>query len=117
MLNMMRVGQVDEIGLWHFRKLDREIHYDDGIQPTELFPRRAQVDEANTARMAALPGEELGFTATDFPFYNTYGKPITKEAASKMLDETLAPRTLTLRVGAQVMLIKVVCSCNSPCAR
>lgn len=106
MLDMMRMGQVDAIGLWYFRKLDREVEYDDGIEPTELFPLRAQVEGANNARLNALPGEELRFIAMDYAFHDMYGKSIKPEAASKLLDDTLAPRVLTLRVGAQVMLIK-----------
>lgn len=106
MLNMMRLGQLDHLGVAIFNSLHRTIAYDDGIQPTELFPLRAQVETANTARLNALPGELMTFFATDIPGYDLHKKAVPAERASKLLDDTLAPRELKLKVGAQVMLTK-----------
>ena len=36
MLNAMRWGRIDEVTTRAFRALEREVTYDDGIQPTEL---------------------------------------------------------------------------------
>ncbi|KAG8803492.1 hypothetical protein FRC16_005162 [Serendipita sp. 398] len=106
MLNMMRLGEMDPLGLSIFRRLDREVPYEDGIQPTELFSLRAQVEEANNTRLRALPGEDVVYYATDYRFHDMFGKEIPADKAVKTLDNTMAPRELRLRVGAQVMLTK-----------
>ena len=36
MLNAMRYGQMDAAATRAFRALEREVKYDDGIEPTEL---------------------------------------------------------------------------------
>ena len=36
MLNAMRFGNLDAATALSFRKLSREVKYDDGIEPTEL---------------------------------------------------------------------------------
>lgn len=68
---------------------------------------RDQVLRANMARLQLLPGKDVHFIATDFPGYDIRGERISQTKASDLLDRTLAPRDLTLRIGAQVMLIKV----------
>ena len=35
-LNMMRVGEIDHFGMAIFKKLERDVVYDDDIKPTEL---------------------------------------------------------------------------------
>jgi hypothetical protein len=65
------------------------------------------VEEANNTRLEALSGEEQTFYAKDIAYYDMYGHPLTRERASRLLDNTLAPSELRLRLGAQVMLIKV----------
>jgi ATP-dependent DNA helicase PIF1 len=71
---------------------------------------RYQVEEANNTRLEALLGEEQTFYAKDTAYYDMYGYQLTRERASKLLDNTLAPSELRLRLGAQVMLIKVFTS-------
>ncbi len=36
MLNAMRFGKMDAHATLSFRKLSRQVQYDDGIEPTEL---------------------------------------------------------------------------------
>ena len=36
MLNAMRFGKLDAEAIMAFRELSREVHYDDGVEPTEL---------------------------------------------------------------------------------
>lgn len=36
MLNMMRLGEIDPLGLAIFRSVARKVQYDDGVEPTEL---------------------------------------------------------------------------------
>ena len=71
------------------------------------FSLRRQVEDANTTRLNALPGDMLVYGAVDIPGHDIHDNRITRERATKLLDDSLAPRELRLRVGAQVMLIKV----------
>ena len=69
----------------------------DGIQPTRIYCRRVGVDAENERELHRLPGAESLFRAIDS------GGPPGSEQAAKQLDEK-APRELSLKVGAQVML-------------
>ena len=71
------------------------------------FSRRAEVDRANQARLKQLPGEEASYRASDYPGYDSKGHPTSHQRMVQLLDQTRAVPLLTLRVGAQVMLIKV----------
>lgn len=99
MLNEMRFGRLSEASITKFKKLKRQPHYDDGIEPTELFPLRDQVENANNQRLAALPGNAVVFHAFD-----DGDEPPDKLA--KTLENILAPKVLILKVDAQVMLLK-----------
>ncbi|THH11327.1 hypothetical protein EW145_g722 [Phellinidium pouzarii] len=100
MLNEMRFGRLSTKSVSRFRSLTREIHYDDGLFATELFPRREDVDRANGTRMQHLAKEEQLFRAMD-------GGSITDpKQREKMLANFMAPSALLLKVDAQVMLIK-----------
>lgn len=72
------------------------------------FPRRVDVDRANQERLAQLRDEGLTFKALDYPGYDAQGHPTPHQRMVQLLDQTLAVPVLTLRVGAQVMLIKVI---------
>ena len=64
------------------------------------FPRREDVEKANNARMHALNAETHTYKSFD-------GGPLLEnEFGAKMLDNFMAPAKLTLKLGAQVMLIK-----------
>lgn len=71
------------------------------------FSRRAEVDRANQARLKQLPGEEASYRGTDYPGYDSKGHPTPHQRMVQLLDQTRVVPLLTLRVGAQVMLIKV----------
>jgi ATP-dependent DNA helicase PIF1 len=71
------------------------------------FSRRAEVDRANQARLKQLPGEEASYKGIDYPGYDSRGHPTPHQRMVQLLDQTRAVPLLTLRVGAQVMLIKV----------
>lgn len=100
MLNDMRFGKLSSLSIDRFKSLSRAIDYRDGIGPTELFPRREDVDRSNQSRMASLTAEEKQYTATDG---GSLKDPNQRE---KILSNFMAPKRLVLRVGAQVMLIK-----------
>ena len=75
---------------------------------TTSFPRRADVDRANQERLTQLRDEELTFEALDYPGYDAKGHPTPHQRMVQLLGQSLAVPVLTLRVGAQVMLIKVI---------
>ncbi|CAE7183572.1 unnamed protein product [Rhizoctonia solani] len=99
MLNEMRFGRLSPSSIRTFYELSRSIP-DDGIQATELFPRREDVDRSNSQRMAALPGREENFPARDA---GTITDPVQRE---KMLQNFMAPKDLSLKINSQVMLLK-----------
>ncbi|KAJ3556482.1 hypothetical protein NM688_g2009 [Phlebia brevispora] len=106
MLNSMRFGQLTPPAIKTFRDLSREVVYNDGLVPTELFPTRAEVDRANTERLNKIPGDGIPFPAIDVPGWEESGQRISAEKADKLLNNLIAQKFLTLKVGAQVMLIK-----------
>lgn len=64
------------------------------------FPTRAEVDNANGARMARLSGETMTFHAVDS------GTIQDVQLRDKLLANCMAPPVIHLKKGAQVMLIK-----------
>ncbi|KAG5720073.1 hypothetical protein E4T56_gene8823 [Termitomyces sp. T112] len=102
MLNEMRFGRLSQKSIAKFKSLSRPIDYEDGLAATELFPRREDVDRSNTERINRLHTDEAHFISID-------GGMIQDEnQKQKILSNFMAPRYLTLRVDAQVMLIKNV---------
>jgi len=102
MLNEMREGRLTPASISKFRSLSRPLHFADQLEATELFPTRAEVDAANAARMQNLQGELRAYEARD-------GGEITdKSFRDKLLANCMAPETIWLKKGAQVMLIKNV---------
>jgi ATP-dependent DNA helicase PIF1 len=100
MLNEMRFGRLTPQSITEFQKLSREIIYTDGIEPTELFPRREDVDRSNQLRLASLTTDGWSYVASD-------GGAITDPVQrDKMLANFMAPQHLQIKVDAQVMLIK-----------
>lgn len=99
MLNEMRFGRLTPASIRTFHELARPIP-DDGIEATELFPRREEVDRANNLRMSALPGREEHYPARDA---GTITDPVQRD---KMLQNFMAPKEITLKRDAQVMLLK-----------
>ncbi|KAJ5946786.1 ATP-dependent DNA helicase PIF1 [Penicillium verhagenii] len=100
MLNELRLGNISPATESAFRKLARPLGFHDELDATELFPTRQEVDNANSARMARLSGDMQTFNAVD-------SGTIQNEAQrEKMLSNCMAPITIRLKKGAQVMLIK-----------
>ena len=64
------------------------------------FPTRNEVEAANNARMRNLGGNSWDFRAEDG------GQIQDKEQRDKLLSNCMAPPLITLKKGAQVMLIK-----------
>lgn len=99
MLNEMREGRLTPASIRNFQALSRELDNTDGIDATELFPTRAEVERANNSRMARLKGQIREFRAEDTG-------TVDDQTREKILSNCMAPKTLQLKKGAQVMLIK-----------
>jgi len=99
MLNEMRFGKLSTASIAAFKALSRTIQYDDGIEPTVLFPRREDVDRANSTKLNDLTADGYSYTAVD----TGAAEPIQR---AKLLTNFMAPQLLQLRYNAQVMLIK-----------
>ncbi|KJR89896.1 ATP-dependent DNA helicase PIF1 [Sporothrix schenckii 1099-18] len=97
MLNEMRLGQISEQTVQTFKSLSRPLQFDDGLEVTELFPTRQEVENSNERRLRGLNQKSMFYEALDT------GEPALRE---KLLQNMMAPKMLELRVGAQVMLIK-----------
>lgn len=96
LLNAVRVAEVNDEISGEFRKLSRCVEYEDGIQPTELFSTRYEVDTSNQRRLRELPGDDVIFVAKD----------TGKDHMLKNLENTMAMKKLILKEDAQVMMLK-----------
>ncbi len=103
LLNAARVGR---LGPEHVKILESRCDLpwrDQEIRPTLLFSRRREVDMINTANLEALEGEtHIYKPRTEI---ETSGRGITDEAIAAFDKDAPYDEELTLRVGAQVMLI------------
>lgn len=99
MLNELRLGKITDKSIHTFKQLSRELEFSDGVEPTQLFSTRHEVDNANGARMRNLKGQSMSFPAVD---KGTADGPFR----DKLLSNCMAPMKLELKVNSQVMLIK-----------
>lgn len=100
MLNEMREGRLTPGSVKAFQALDRPMNFDDHLAATELFPTRNEVEKANATKMSQLVGDVRTFEARDG------GTIVDKAQRDKLLSNCMAPETIQLKKGAQVMLIK-----------
>ncbi|EEB08617.2 pif1 helicase Pfh1 [Schizosaccharomyces japonicus yFS275] len=99
-LNELRLGKLSRESIQKFHSLSRNIRYEDGLLPTELFPTRSEVERSNSMRMQQISEDPVVYNAID-------GGTIRDRAIrEKLLQNCMAPQTLVLKVNAQVMLIK-----------
>ncbi|GBE89851.1 ATP-dependent DNA helicase PIF1 [Sparassis crispa] len=97
LLNELRRGTISPSAHQTFSRLSRTLPpLPTGLLPTELYPLRAQVERANTTRLAALPGGPVTFAARD------------SGSSQRVLEQMVAPARLVLKPDAQVMLVKNV---------
>lgn len=97
MLNEMRLGKISDRTIETFKALSRPIDCDDGLDVTELFPTRQEVERSNSTRLRALPGAIQKYASSDF---------LKAGLSDNLLENMMAPKSLDLKKGAQVMLIK-----------
>ncbi|GAB7345581.1 hypothetical protein MBLNU457_3884t2 [Dothideomycetes sp. NU457] len=100
MLNEMREGRLSQSSIAAFHKLSRPLEPRYELAATELFPTRNEVEAANKSRMDMLVGDTKTFEARDG------GTIVDKAMRDKLLANCMAPEFITLKKGAQVMLIK-----------
>jgi ATP-dependent DNA helicase PIF1 len=102
-LGRVRVGRATEEDELILRtRLNAKLECEDeGIIPTRLMPRNAQVDAFNAARLAELPGDVVSFEARVFVPSAIEKYDRAKRDAVKTCP---VPEKLDLKVGAQVML-------------
>lgn len=98
-LNEMRLGRITSETVRTFQERSKPLTGTGEIEATELFPRKADVERANNKRLAALEGSKVVYEAVDL-----YKDEYLQER--KLLDNMIAPKVLTIKVGAQVMSIK-----------
>ncbi len=112
----MRLGRLTPNSISAFQALNRPLSFGDDFEATELyalvasftapfadinrFPTRNEVDSANSTRMRNLAGREFEFRAEDG------GSILDVEQRTKLLANCMAPPNISLKKGAQVMLIK-----------
>lgn len=100
MLNEMREGRLTPASIAAFQELHRPMQFEDNIDSTELFPTRREVELANSTKMGQLVGDLMTFEARDG------GTIVDKTMRDKLLANCMAPEKISLKKGAQVMLIK-----------
>ncbi|KAL1684355.1 hypothetical protein GGG16DRAFT_107008, partial [Schizophyllum commune] len=95
-LEALRLASVDASAAAFIRALERPLPADI-VRPARLYPLRASVEKANTAELKRLPGPSHAYHAVDTGPAKNF---------SILLDSSPAMPLLTLKVGAQVMLLK-----------
>jgi ATP-dependent exoDNAse (exonuclease V) alpha subunit len=93
-LNKIRFGDISDLSVI----LQREGNFfeNDIVKPIKLFPTNKNVDYYNVAQLNAIKSEDIIFHAVEF------GEARHLEALDK---NCLAPKTLTIKIGAQVILL------------
>lgn len=97
MLNAVRTGHITTEIEAKFRSLQREVPYDDGIEPVQLFPTRNEVKRANEMRLSRLTGSMRSFSSDD---------ECNNQQDSMLLESLMCEKELLLKEGAQVMFIQ-----------
>ncbi len=80
----------------------------EGVEPTRLFPHRKSANKVNCARLSELKTEERkyeGFMARETYTRSSDVLSAAMIAMGMLCDNCPAPRELSLKVGAQVMLV------------
>lgn len=106
MLNAMRWGRLSEEFIPKFHQLSREITYEDGIGPTELYPTRNEVEVANSTQLEQIAENKVYFYAGDCPGHDEKGNRVSLRKMARLLNRLVALPTVVLKTDAQVMLIK-----------
>lgn len=71
------------------------------------FPLKADVEKHNLKCLDELPGERVIYKAMDARGHDMYGDRLTVHQTEKLLEKHVCPKEIPLKVGAQVMLLRV----------
>lgn len=98
----MRLGKLSRQSITAFQKLARPLVTKEleAVEATELFSTRSEVEGANQMRLKRLGGTSVELAAQDG------GTIADLEQRNKLLSNCMAPQMISLKKGAQVMLIK-----------
>ncbi|KAJ7770820.1 hypothetical protein DFH07DRAFT_735360, partial [Mycena maculata] len=77
-LSSMRLGVLSRSHVQQLTKLGRPLIYADGIEPSQLFPLRVEVEACNSGRLNALSGQVVTYHAVDCAGYDVHNEPISK---------------------------------------
>ena len=100
-LNEVRVARVSSATCALFRSLSRPLPPNaEGVLPTRLYSVNANVDAENAGELAKLPGESVTFEAHE--------RGDDAGALDALRKNCPVPASLTLKVGAQVVLLRNV---------
>ena len=115
MLEETRRNCLSQETIREYERLARPLDISDGILPTELFPTRAQVADANESRLKALPGKLNVYKSSDVSHVHnkngtqrgSYGFKSVEDQIKQYLDRhMMVTDKIELKDGAQVMLVK-----------
>jgi ATP-dependent DNA helicase PIF1 len=113
MLNEIRLGQCTEATKNALDKCTQNVLDEkDGILPTNLYSKNAQVDELNQRHLNELKGDPVAFISLDEvePYRGPGSTFTTEEQALKYLDGCMAAPKIELKCGAQVMVVRNISS-------
>ena len=96
-LQKIRVGHVDEETTIFLNSLSRELNNDSEVIPVNLYATRNRADIYNYSQLEKINEKQVSFSALDEG---------TARNSTSILDQCPAPSELTLKKGAQVMLVK-----------
>ncbi|AQZ15958.1 RRM3 (YHR031C) [Zygosaccharomyces parabailii] len=97
MLNCIRYGEPTPNLIKSIKRLERQVYYQDGIDPTELYATRKEVEASNARQLRKLPGKSREYHAQD----------VGPQELLPLLDSSvMADKVVTLKVEAQVMMLK-----------
>ena len=102
-LDEARTGSLSKESLAILESRINQDYKEEKIQPTILFTRRVDVEEINTSHLDKLPGISKTFTATTGPSKHPPSEIMA--TVQKMDKDAMYIPTLTLKEGAQVMLV------------
>ena len=109
LLNELRVGHVTAASWAVIKSCERNLPVVEGIEPTELFATKVDVDALNTQRLNSLPGTATVFTARDLMGMGRTGQCSTAATAvGQQADAHFqARRQLILKVNELFRLLDV----------
>ena len=111
-LNRIRTGDRAEEAMAELvRECSRPVTCAEGIKPTQVFPRNADVDRINFAELAALPGTAVTSNGKDDVVVGVMNQDSQTDATTRLkksdfFRDCMAGAQVALKEGAQVMLLK-----------